>query len=212
MKSYMCVNFKNLTPLCMTIETRPADTRSAGKTHEGHAQIEQILVKFYTIFSLFSLFVRIRSDFRLSLLSSMKKQSLLKPSQCQGSWKIKKTFELNPHQEYEKKTVLPYSNQSSLIFERRKSYGKFSISIKLRWIRRPIKHENNEQNHLVTTIAYELQHMSRKVILYGWLSSSPPLQRADGRAMDQTTILQFSAKQLCLKPTCSRYEQIKFNY
>ena len=124
--------------------------------------VERLLVKYHKIFARHRLDIGINTEFKIKLTPKHDEpvyaQSLPTPTNLKDEMLV----ELALQQEYGIITTLPFSKYSSPIFAQRKPNGKLRILVDLRRINHLIKHDYNEHNHPVTTIADAAQHMAGK--------------------------------------------------
>ena len=126
------------------------------------AQVEELLVKYNSIFARHRLDIGMNTDFKVKLTPQHEEpvysQSLPTPTNLKDDLLV----ELALMQEYGIITTLPYSKYSSPIFAQRKPNGKLRILVDLRRINHLIKNDYGEHNHPVTTVADAAQHMAGK--------------------------------------------------
>ena len=131
-------------------------------TEHEQQRIEELLVKYHTIFARHRLDICINTDFKIKLNPKhddpVYAQSLPTPTNLKDDLLV----ELALIQEYVIITTLPYSKYSSPIFAQRKNNGKLRILVDLRRINHLLKNDYNKHNHPVTTIADAAQHMAGK--------------------------------------------------
>ena len=129
-------------------------------TEHEQQRIEELLVKYHTIFARHRLDIGINTVFKIKLTPKhddpVYAQSLPTPTNLKDDLLV----ELALMQEYGIITTLPYSKYSSPIFAQRKPNGKLRILVDLRRINHLLKNDYNKHNHPVTTIADAAQHMS----------------------------------------------------
>ena len=131
-------------------------------TEHEQQRIEELLVKYHTIFARHRLDIGINTDFKIKLTPKhddpVYAQSLPTPTNLKDDLLV----ELALMQEYGIITTLPYSKYSSPIFAQRKPNGKLRMLVDLRRINHLLKNDYNNHNHPVTTIADAAQHMAGK--------------------------------------------------
>ena len=137
-------------------------------------QVEELLVKYNSIFARHRLDIGMNTDFKVKLTPQHEEpvysQSLPTPTNLKDDLLV----ELALMQEYGIITTLPYSKYSSPIFAQRKPNGKLRILADLRRINHLIKNDYGEHNHPVTTVSDAAQHMivPRPTIAFQWPMSS----------------------------------------
>ena len=131
-------------------------------TPSQRLQVEELLVKYNSIFARHRFDIGMNTDFKVKLTPQHEKpvysQSLPTPTNLKDDLLV----ELALMQEYGIITTLPHSKYSSPIFAQRKPNGKLRILVDLRRINHLIKNDYGEHNHPVTTIADAAQHMAGK--------------------------------------------------
>ena len=131
-------------------------------TEHEQQRIEELLVKYQTIFARHRLDIGINTDFKIKLTPKhddpVYAQRLPTPTNLKDDLLV----ELALMQEYGIITTLPYSKYSSPIFAQRKPNGKLRILVDLRRINHLLKNDYNKHNHPVTTFANAAQHMAGK--------------------------------------------------
>ena len=131
-------------------------------TPSQRLQVEELLVKYNSIFARHRFDIGMNTDFKVKLTPQHEEpvysQSLPTPTNLKDCLLV----ELALLQEYGIKTTLPHSKYSSPIFAQRKPKGKLRIVVDLRRKNHLIKNDYGEHNHPVTTIADAAQHMAGK--------------------------------------------------
>ena len=131
-------------------------------TPSQRLQVEELLVKYNSIFARHRFDIGMNTDFKVKLTPQHEEpvysQSLPTPTNLKDDLLV----ELALMQEYGIITTLPHSKYSSPIFAQRKPNGKLRILVDLRRINHLIKNDYGEHNHPVTTIADAAQHMAGK--------------------------------------------------
>ena len=131
-------------------------------TEHEQQRIEELLVKYHSIFARHRLDIGINTDFKFKLTPKhddpVYAQSLPTPTNLKDDLLV----ELALMQEYGIITTLPYSKHSSPIFAQRKPNRKLRILVDLRRINHLLKNDYNKHNHPVTTIADAAQLMAGK--------------------------------------------------
>ena len=126
------------------------------------AQVEELLVKYNSIFARHRLDIGMNTDFKVKLTPQHEEpvysQSLPTPTNLKDDSLV----ELALMQEYGIITTLPYSKYSSPIFAQRKPDGKLRILVDLLGINHLIKNDYGEHNHPVTTVSDAAQLMAEK--------------------------------------------------
>ena len=126
------------------------------------AQVEELLVKYNSIFARHRLDIGMNTDFKVKLTPQHREpvysQSLPTPTNLKDDLLV----ELALMKEYGIITTLPFSKYSSPIFAQRKPNGKLRILVDLRRINHLIKNDYGEHIHPVTTVSDAAQHMAGK--------------------------------------------------
>ena len=139
------------------------------------AQIEELLVKYNSIFARHCLDIGMNTDFNVILTPPHEEpvysQSLPTPTNLKDDLLV----ELALMQEYGIITTLPYSKYSSPIFAQRKPNGKLMILVDFRRINHMIKNDYGEHNHPVTTVSDAAQHMVGKNISVNLIVPRPTI-------------------------------------
>ena len=134
-------------------------------TPSQQLQVEELLVKYNSIFARHRFDFGMNTDFKVKLTPQHQEpvysQSLPTPTNLKDDLLV----ELALMQEYGIITTLPHSKYSSPIFAQRKPNGKLRILVDLRRINHLIKNDYGEHNHPVTTTADAAQHMAGKKVL-----------------------------------------------
>ena len=124
--------------------------------------VERLLIKYHRIFARHRLDIGINNDFKNKLTPKddepVYAQNLTTPANLKDEIHV----ELALQQEFGTITTLPFNKYSSPIFVQREPNGKLRILIELRRINHLIKHDYNERNHPLTTIAEAAQPMTGK--------------------------------------------------
>ena len=122
-------------------------------TPSQQLQVEELLVKYNSIFARHRFHIGMNTDFKVKLTPQHQEpvysQSLPTPTNLKDDLLV----EFALMQEYGIITTLPHSKYSSPIFAQRKPNGKLRILVDLRRINHLIKNDYGEYNHPVTTIA-----------------------------------------------------------
>ena len=131
-------------------------------TEQEQQYIENLLVKYKSVFSRHLLDIGIKTDFKIKLTPKHDEPVYTQSLPTPTNLKVDLLVELALMHEYGIITTLPYSKYSSPIFDQRKPNGKLRNLVDLRGISHLLKNDYNQQNHPVTTLADAAQHMAGK--------------------------------------------------
>ena len=131
-------------------------------TPSQQLQVEELLVKYNSIFARHRFDIGMNTDFKVKLTPQNQEPVYSQSLPTSTNLKDDLLVELALMQEYGIITSLPHSKYSSPIFAQRKPNGKLRILVDLRRINHLIKNDYGEHNHPVTTIADAAQHMAGK--------------------------------------------------
>ena len=131
-------------------------------TPSQQLQVEELLVKYNSIFARHRFDIGMNTDFKVKLTPQHQEpvysQSLPTPTNLKDDLLV----QLALMQEYGIITTMPHSKYSSPMFAQGKPNCKLRILVDLRRINHLIKNDYGEHNHPVTTIADAAQHMAGK--------------------------------------------------
>ena len=137
-------------------------------------QVEELLVKYNSIFARHRLDIGMNTDFKVKLTPQHDEPVYPQSRPTPTNLKDDLLVEIALMQEYII-TPLPYSKYSSPIFAQRKPNGKLRFLVDLRRINHLIKNDYGEHNHPVTTISDAAQYMAGKKTFVNLIAPRPTI-------------------------------------
>ncbi len=125
-------------------------------------RVEDLLVEYNDIFARHRLDVGINTEFKIKLQPEHQKPVYSQSLPTSINLKEDLKVELALMQYYGLITTLPYSRYSSPIFAQKKPNGKLRILVDLRRINHLLRHDYDNNNYPISTMADSAAHMAGK--------------------------------------------------